>query len=93
MKGTFDDVIAQLLELCLVNTNWSWVVRNPPKQLAQFQAMQANQHYATHANVFGLQIWGESLELDPYYDQEMQELEYWNNFTPMGGELAGDVVV
>ena len=47
--------------------------------------MWANQHYEAFGTIFGLQVMGKSLELNPDHDQEMQDLEYYNHSTPIGG--------
>ena len=41
--------------------------------------MRDNQHYAMHAVVFGVQILGENLEPKPNHEQEMHDLEIYNN--------------
>ena len=49
--------------------------------------MQANEHYASHVVVFGLQVLGESLELNPHHDQEMHGLEYCTTYLPQHVEM------
>ena len=93
VEGTFDEVIAHSSKLHFVNIDWSRVIRNHLKWLAQFQAMWTNHHYATYATIFSLQVLGESLELNPNHDQEMQDLEYYTNSTAIRGESVGDVFV
>ena len=54
LEGTFDKVIAELLDLHLVNIDGSQIIRYHPKRLARFQAMRFNQHYAAHAIIFSI---------------------------------------
>jgi hypothetical protein len=89
----FDEVIAQLSERCLVNTDWNEVIRNYPKWLAQLQTMQPNRLYAIHVVVFDLQVLGKSLESNPDHDQEVQSLKYYNYSSLATGEWVGDLVV
>ena len=49
--------------------------------------MQANQRYASHDVVFGLQVLRESLKFNPYHDQVMQELEYCTTIMPQRVEM------
>jgi hypothetical protein len=54
LEGTFDKVIAELLDLHLMNIDGSQIIRYHPKRLARFQAMRFNQHYAAHAIIFSI---------------------------------------